>query len=472
MVKNRLILKLTLIAGATLFLISYINSQDYLKGSSKFEKNGWVFLHLEGPPYNIGYQHGFLLASEIKDAIDAVSFYAEKVSKKDWKFFRNTAEKIYWPKVPEEYRQEIMGIADGMRDKGIERIKWEDILALNSWIETAWYYIPSIEKKKKVENKSFLPFGSCSAFIATGDATKDNKIVMAHNTWIDYFTGMPFNIIVDLKPEKGNRILMQSYAGFIHSGSDFYINSAGLMVTETTITGFENIDPSKTPEFVRVRKAIQYASSIDEWIKIILEDNNGGYANGWLIGDVKTGEIARLELGLKNHKIWRTNNGYYAGSNIALDDKVRQETKFNYEDSSTSPYSRYQRWEALLKENYGKIDIDLAKKYLGDHYDTFLKKEIPSARTLCGHIEEDPKGEPAWKKPPFYPEGAMDGKVADSDLARKMAIWAHWGHPCGKDFIAQKFIEEHKDFSWQKDFLKDLKAMGWVVFTIKEENIQ
>jgi len=25
--------------------------------------------------------------------------------------------------------------------------------------------------------------------------------------------------------------------------------------------------------------------------------NNGGYANAWLIGDIKTNEIARLELG-------------------------------------------------------------------------------------------------------------------------------------------------------------------------------
>lgn len=40
------------------------------------------------------------------------------------------------------------------------------------------------------------------------------------------------------------------------------------------------------------------------------EGNNGGYANSWLVGDRKTGEIARLELGLKNKPLERTKDGY------------------------------------------------------------------------------------------------------------------------------------------------------------------
>jgi hypothetical protein len=48
-----------------------------------------------------------------------------------------------------------------------------------------------------------------------------------------------------------------------------------------------------------MRTANQYASSIDEWCKIMEKDNNSGYANSWLLGDVNTNEIARLELSLK-----------------------------------------------------------------------------------------------------------------------------------------------------------------------------
>lgn len=74
----------------------------------------------------------------------------------------------------------------------------------------------------------------CSAFIATGDYTKDGKIVMAHNAWTSYLDGQRWNIVFDIVPEKGNRIFMDGLPGVIHSGDDFGINSAGMMITETT----------------------------------------------------------------------------------------------------------------------------------------------------------------------------------------------------------------------------------------------
>jgi hypothetical protein len=33
----------------------------------RFERGGWIYVHLEGSPHDIGYQHGFLLANEIAD---------------------------------------------------------------------------------------------------------------------------------------------------------------------------------------------------------------------------------------------------------------------------------------------------------------------------------------------------------------------------------------------------------------------
>ena len=106
--------------------------------------------------------------------------------------------------------------------------------------------------------------------------------------------------IPDIQPEHGHRMLMDGMAGVITSQDDFGVNDAGMMITETTITQFIGWDPEGKPEFMRSRKALQYASSIDEYASIIKEGNNGGYANDWLIGDRKTGEVAYLELGLKN----------------------------------------------------------------------------------------------------------------------------------------------------------------------------
>jgi hypothetical protein len=84
-----LLLALLLIAGC---------SQSPLKNSSREDKNGWIYVHLEGTPSQIGFQHGYLLAPEIDDAIKMFAFYFENGAvKKDWKFFREAAERIFWP---------------------------------------------------------------------------------------------------------------------------------------------------------------------------------------------------------------------------------------------------------------------------------------------------------------------------------------------------------------------------------------
>jgi hypothetical protein len=99
---------------------------------------------------------------------------------------------------------------------------------------------------------------------------------------------------------------MNGMAGLIHSADDFGVNSAGIMITETTISKFVGFDPKGVPEFVRARKAMQYAGSVDDFARIMREGNNGGYANTWLVADRKNNEIASLELGLKNVVLQRT----------------------------------------------------------------------------------------------------------------------------------------------------------------------
>ena len=59
--------------------------------------------------------------------------------------------------------------------------------------------------------------------------------------------------------------------------------------------------------------------SIDGWVAIMRRGNNGGYASAWLLGDVGTGEIARLELGLRHVGLEKKMDGYFAGSNVAED---------------------------------------------------------------------------------------------------------------------------------------------------------
>ncbi len=43
-----------------------------LLGAYRFEQAGWIYVHLEGSPRAVGFQHGYLLAPEIHDAFDTV----------------------------------------------------------------------------------------------------------------------------------------------------------------------------------------------------------------------------------------------------------------------------------------------------------------------------------------------------------------------------------------------------------------
>ena len=324
-----------------------------LAGSYRFDRNGWIFVHLEGPPATLGYQHGYLLSTETADLLRVYRAFTEHQTRKDWAFFRTASEQILWPKMDAEYQQEIDGIVAGLNAKGIAADRW-DVVALNAMEDLPDYYVPWLEKQQGKKPTQKAP-GNCSAFVATGSYTKDGKIVIAHNAWTSYVTGARWQIVFDLKPEKGYRILMDGLPGIIVSDDDFGINSNGIMVTETTITGFETFDPNGVPEFMRARKALQYAGSIDDYVRIMLEGNNGAYANDWLVADNKTGEIARFELGLKEHSVERTKDGYFVGSNFPVGERlIRNETTFDAKKKDSSPNARRARWEQLMAQYQGE----------------------------------------------------------------------------------------------------------------------
>jgi len=249
------------------------------------------------------------------------------------------------------------------------------------------------------------------------------------------------------------------------------VTDAGLIITETTITQFIGWNPEGKPEFVRSRKAMQYASSIDEYVSIIKEGNNGGYANDWLVGDRKTGEIAYLELGLKNTPVWRTKDGYFISSNFPRDRALIQDETDGFDSSnmSSSMNARRVTWERKIAASKGQIDVNLAEQFLASHDDSYTGKVTPDARTLCGHIDADSHGVPEWGDAPYYPDGAVTGKVTDSDLAANLSLIARAGHPCGEDFVAAPFFVAHPEFNYLKPILKDMKAGPWTKFNAGEK---
>jgi hypothetical protein len=429
-----------------------------MKGSSRGARNGWITVRLEGAPSDIGYQHGKLLAPEIADALAVARLSLTHDGKHDWAFYRKAAQTVFWPRVDVEYRQEMQGIADGAAAAGARIDLW-DVVALNASIEFG-YYTAVLDKSAK----SAAP-DKCSAFVATGRYTRDGRPVIAHNNWSGYLEGSRCNVIFDIRPVAGHRFLMDGMPGLIHSGDDFGINSAGLAITETTITAFTGFDPTGVPEFARARKAMQYSATIDDFDRIMRAGNNGGYANAWLVADENTGEIARLELGLKNVTLERTRDGYFTGANFPVSPKLAaEETKFKLDDPSLSANARRVRADEILKANVGKVDVALAKRYLSDHYDSYEKKaDTPSERSLCGHVDLSPRGMGDWFAA-WGPAGTVQAKVADAAMAKRMALEAAMGHPCGTTYHAAPHLAKHEAFAWAKPLMRDLVAQPWTLF--------
>jgi hypothetical protein len=241
-------------------------------------------------------------------------------------------------------------------------------------------------------------------------------MVIGHVTWWPLTLAEQTNVWIDVKPENGHRVLMQSYPGGIESGTDWYQNDAGIVLTETTIrqTPF---NPQGTPVAFRARMAIQYGGSIDEVVKQLGTRNNGLYTNEWLMGDAKTNEIAMYELGTSHTKLWRSSKnewfgvtpGFYWGNNNAKDLTIRTEylpdPQGKPEYIPYVPQVRDLAWQNLYRGYRGQIDEQF------------------------GYL--------AFRTAPLVSASTMDAKVITAEMANQMMVWAAIGKPNQREWVAR-----------------------------------
>lgn len=440
--------------------------QQWLAQGRRFERHGWIYLHLEGGPQARGFQHGYLLAREIADGLRATRFAWEYQSAMTWPWLVERAAAMFTPRVDAENLAELRGLAEGMQAAG-HYATLDELIAYNGIIELSEYWWPG--QLRRIKDAPPPPVRqSCSAFIATGSMTRDGNVVLGHNTMMEYEGTYP-NVVADLVPAHGHRILWQTQPGWIHSGTDFFITDAGLVGAETTIGGFEGFDTNGVPEFVRMRRATQDAGSLDDWCALMRQGNNGGYANAWLLGDINSREIARLELGLKHVALEKKRDGCFIGSNIAEDLKLlRFETTSRETDIRDSAVARRVRWQQLMRQYAGRIDLARAEKLEADHFDAWLQKRQPGSRTLCGHFELDPGPAGSWPGVPYGCAGTVDAKVVDATLARNLSFAARWGSACGRPFDAARYLDAHPQFDWMKQILKSRPTQPWTRFRAGE----
>lgn len=470
-----------------------------VKNGIRYEKNGWTCISIKGNAKERGYAHGVLLQSELKEIMKMLEFDLMDSYGYSREFFTVVISELYGPQIKANYPElydEMEGIARGSGLTVNSIIMWNCFVSIDSMMGS----LPSLIKANPTLNEKYgklfiddnggsIGHGEgggrkytagqndrCTGFMAVGNYTKDGKIVCGHNSFDNFIDGQYMNVMIDIDPsidvkgtsKKGARILMQACAGWIYSGSDFYVTSSGFICTETTIGGFNKFI-LKDPICCRIRQAMQYATSLEECAKILTTNNGGDYANSWLIGDVNNNTIMRIELGLQYVNIEIKKDGYFIGYNAPEDPQIRNLECSNtgYSDIRRHQGARRVRLTQLMEQHKGNLDVAIGKEILADHYDVYLNKINPCSRTCCGHYELDDRAymsDPARPKP-YQPRGALDGIVCDTSLAKNMSLIGRWGSSCGTPFDKTEFCKQHIQWREQEPYLKDRPAQPWTEFT-------
>ena len=412
--------KVFVIALALVFVAGAVFAASDIKvnilGKARFEEQkGVKILKIKGTPYEMGYQHGYLLADKIELMINktlkATAAYVAAQTNSDIE----KAQVMLWlgqeeaePFLPEEFREEMVGIADGVKAAGKD-ISLKQILLWNTNYDQ-WciychphYYQIAGDGNPSGPARSSMG-GGCSSFCAWGEwAGGDGKLIFGKNE--DNFN-MPeqsdTRMMVVADPEVGFGHVFMTYPGMI--GLDGGMNEEGFeMMTQLNSMVHESMKGCGIAIFTRL--LLTHASTVDDAIHIFKKyPRCTGIA--YHIADAKAKKAAVVETSSKmvcvrypepNVKaIWQTNhsNCYpgwkgYSGYNMVADQAPVNEltdisTIENWQNSLKEPYnfyvqapSRFERYEQLIHEYYGNITSENAMKMLSDRYDPYTKMTRP-----------------------------------------------------------------------------------------------
>src|SRR5437867_874438 len=73
--------------------------QAWLQKAERHEKHGWIYLHVEGSPHERGFQHGYLLAKEIAESLQARRKVWLYSSGMEWSWLVEKSKELFTPKV-------------------------------------------------------------------------------------------------------------------------------------------------------------------------------------------------------------------------------------------------------------------------------------------------------------------------------------------------------------------------------------
>lgn len=338
-------------------------------GDAWMEKRGDLYvLYLKGSPYEIGYQHGILLKDEINAGV--VPAYADPIhhgrkadaSVKDWLIHRYLNFEVFVTherSQPRDLREELKGIADG------SGLSYEVVFKANHDTALSSYFMPKLVESeiKKFKEMGIDPDG-CSSFVASKMATASGKTIVGRNTDYHGMERWPkYQTVMFVVPEKGYRHVKVGTAGLVMWAPG--MNEKGI-VTCAHHMFYSDMEPDGWGVAAFNDEILRKADSLESAMRIITE-NPRGASCGYVVTDGKTKEAFAAEISTEKATIRRMERSTIVMTNMAISEEKQQiDFLIKYRLNEGVP-GRQRRLEQLIDQRYGKITLEDAASFMGDH---------------------------------------------------------------------------------------------------------
>ncbi len=320
-----------------------INDTLFFKGKSSLRKNKheqWELVAF-GNPLDLGNTIGELSKELIVKQEDIFFTKVKELVPSKFKqnllnsFLANYTRKID-SYIKDEYKAEIYGISKYNSDKyNYIAQKYTRVLYLHSAHDIGHAF-------------QDLALVGCTSFASWGDNTEDGNLLIGRN--FDFYAGDDFaeeKVISFIYPEKGYKFMSVSWAGMIGVMSG--MNDQGLTVT---INAGKSDIPfiAKTPISLVAREIVQYASNIEEAIKIA-KQKEVFVSESIMVGSANDNKAILIEISPDKFDVFEIENSSQLICSNHFQSEAYKNDKKNIKhiEESHSKY-RYDRMKELLKE--------------------------------------------------------------------------------------------------------------------------
>lgn len=331
-------------------------------------------LKVAGSDYDMGFQHGVLLADEIRRG--PIPYYRRMVEKLMgqtrlgplsplvWSGLQTTVGRRVSRGVPAFAERVLTGVADGA---GLDRRTFLDGCTMPDSI--MWVAARLMQMRGSgpaMAHRVSLELG-CTSAVAWGDATEDGKLLHARNFDYHGVSCWPSTkTVIFHDPDDGQRYVSVAAAG-VALGGITAMNAAGLTLTVHQHMFTDRTRLGGVPIGIVGDLVMRHATDLDE-AEAILRSHTPIGCWTYVICDGKTREVLCFEENPDRQVARRipAEAEHFGYANIYLDEQLGETEVNMYGSYWRHNEGRHRRVNALLEERRGALDPEGMAQILAD----------------------------------------------------------------------------------------------------------